>query len=168
MNAEELSERIHRLGAVRTLESPGTVFFIYDAAGDLPDERLFPFATLVTDNSNDAVSGLDEPGTFRINVGLTKAEYRQRFGTPPTQRDEHGILDAGVDYAARDEVLPHPHYASHHWVCVVNPADKTSDDVHAMLERAHDFAARKYDNYRAREHTRVQATGEAPGLSTSD
>lgn len=83
MNAEGISEHIHRLGAVRTLQSPGTVFFIYDAVGDLPDERLFPFATLVTDNSNDTVSDLDEPGTFRINVGLTKSEYRETFRHAP-------------------------------------------------------------------------------------
>lgn len=47
--------------------------------------------------------------------------------------------------------MPHPHYASQYWVCVVSPSARTFDEeVRALLEEAYEFAARKQANRRAR------------------
>ncbi|MBB4930994.1 hypothetical protein F4561_001814 [Lipingzhangella halophila] len=137
---------------VRVVESSGDTFLFYDPEGDLPSERLFSFAiaTVVTSDSNDTVSDLDHPGAYRVNIGLPKGAYTARFGPAPAVRDEHGVLETGYDYAVRDRVLPHPHYASQHWVCVVSPGPETTGEVRRMLDEAHRFVARKHANNRAR------------------
>lgn len=135
---------------VNPLENLGDTFLIYDPDLDLPPERQLPFATIVTGDTYDSVSDLSRADAYRLNIGLTKASYTALFGAPPTQRDERGVLDTGLDYAATDTLMPHPHYASQYWVCVVNPADATLDTVQTMLIEAHAFAARKYANYRSR------------------
>jgi len=130
----------------RAAESSGDTFFSYDPDGDLPGDHWLPFATVVTDDNYDSVSNLDSPGAYRLNIGLTKAAYTSRFGPAPTDRDEHGVLDTGFDYSARDQLMPHPYYASQYWICVVNPAANTTDDVRRLLDEAHRFAARKHAN----------------------
>ncbi|MER7457730.1 DUF6194 family protein [Micromonospora sp. NPDC126480] len=151
MNADEMTRHIlDTFDGVTALRAGGDTFLIYDPHGDLPPERQLPFATIVTGDHYDTVSRLDRPGAYRLNIGLTKATYTQRFGPPPTARDEHGVLATGVDQAQVDTLLPHPHYASQHWVCVVNPAEATLPQLHTLLAEAHAFAARKYANHRAR------------------
>lgn len=138
---------------LRVLEHLGDTFFIYDPAGDLPDDHWLPFATLVTDNHYDSVSELAYPEAYRINIGLTKRGYTGRLGPPPTSRDEHGVLETGFDYSVRDWVMPHPHYGSQYWVCVVNPRERTIEDVQRMLDEAYTFATRKHANRQARQAT---------------
>jgi hypothetical protein len=136
---------------IDVIENSGDFFFNYDPDGDLRDDRWLPFATIVTnDNDYDTVSRLSRPNTYRLNIGLTKATYTSLFGTPPTQHDEHGVLDTGFDYATTDQVMPHPTYAGQHWVCVVNPSDATIDALQPLLAEAYEFAKRKHANHKAR------------------
>ena len=151
MNADEMKQHIcETFDGIRVMENAGDTFLIYDPEGDLPDERTFPFVTIVTGDNYDSVSALDEPGAYRLNIGLTKATYTSMFGAAPTERDENGILATGHDHAARDRLTPHPIYASQYWVSVVNPAAATRDDIPPLLVEAHAFAARKYANSRSR------------------
>ena len=135
---------------LRVLENAGDTFLLYDPDGDLPPERQMPFATIVIGDHYDTVSGLDRPGVYRLNIGLTKATHRTLFGPAPTRHDEHGVLDTGHDYTAIDTVMPHPIYASQYWVCVLSPGAATLDTVGELLAEAHAFAARKYANQQAR------------------
>jgi len=135
---------------VWAVEHLGDTFFMYAPDGDLPPERQFPFVTIVTGDRHDTVSNLDRPGAYRLNIGLTKATYTAWFGAAPTQRDADGVLETGFDYAVPDSFMPHPVYASQHWVCVVNPAAATLEKVWPLLAEAHEFAVRKYANYTAR------------------
>ena len=144
---------------LRVLENAGDTFFLYDPDGDLPAERQLPFATIVTGDHYDSVSGLDRPSAYRLNIGLTKATYTASFGAAPTQRGPGGVLDTGFDHAAKDTVMPHPIYASQYWVSVVNPGEATLETVRTMLAEAHGFAARKHANHRARrEHGPEEVT----------
>lgn len=131
-------------------ESSGDAFFGYDPDGDLPADRWLPFATIVTGDNYDSVSALSRPGAYRLNIGLTKATYSSWFGAAPTRRDEHGVLATGFDYSVRDQIMPHPIYASQHWVCVVNPGEATFGMIRPMLAEAYQFAVRKHANQRAR------------------
>jgi Family of unknown function (DUF6194) len=135
---------------VTAVDGSGDTFFMYDPDGDLPAERQLPFVTIVTGDHYDSVSKLDRPAVYRLNIGLTKATYAASFGAAPTQRSADGALDTGFDYAAADAVMPHPTYASQHWVCVLNPGAATLDTVRTLLAEAHGFAARKYANHQAR------------------
>lgn len=151
MNADEMTRHIRdTCQGVNVLEASGDLFFLYDPDRDLPPERQMPFATIVTGDRYDSVSHLDRPDTYRLNLGLTKARYVARFGSPPTERDEHGAWRTGVDYAATDVLMPHPEYASQYWVCVVNPGTASLPEVRELLREAYEFAARKHANHRAR------------------
>lgn len=120
------------------LEANGDMFFVHDPDRDLPDERKMPWATLVTSDFNDSASDLDRPGVFRLNVGLSKARYRELF---PGEGE--------YDTTALDVVMPHPVYGSYHWLCVLNP-DITWPAVRGLLDHAHALASRKYANAAAR------------------
>ncbi|HZM39573.1 MAG TPA: DUF6194 family protein [Acidimicrobiales bacterium] len=97
----------------------GDVFF------SAPGERM-PFATIVKrDYPGDESSRLDREGVFRLNLGIGRDALRERFpaGT------EH-------DPAALDRLFPHPVYAGHGWVSVLNPVT-TSDEVRGLILAAH-------------------------------
>jgi hypothetical protein len=145
-----MTEHIKSFACTRVMEAYGDTFFLYDPDGDLPPERRLPFATIVTDDNYERVSELSEPGAYRLNIGLTKATYTAMFGAVPTERDDQGVLETGFDYAERDRVMPHPVYASQHWVCVVSPGEATLDAVRPLLAEAHEFAARKHANHARR------------------
>lgn len=136
-------------------ENAGDTFFMYAPDGDLPAERQFPFATIVTGDHYDSVSNLDRPGAYRLNIGLTKATYTATFGAPPTRRAADGVLETGWDHAAVDTLTPHPIYASQYWVSVVDPAESTLDTVRELLAEAYEFAARKYGNQQTRRDSRT-------------
>jgi Family of unknown function (DUF6194) len=152
MDANEMTSYINEtFDGVNALENSGDMFFLYDPARDLPPERQMPFATVVTGDHYETVSALDRPDTYRINIGLTRATYSSLFGVVPKVRDGQGVFQTGFDYAATDTLMPHPFYASQHWVCVVNPGEATLDTVRQLLAEAHEFAARKYANQQSRQ-----------------
>lgn len=146
MGADELKRYIcMAFDGVEVSTGSGDYFFYYDP--DLTWEKhRFPFATIVTGDHYDTVSQLDRDGAYRVNIGLSRDAYTGLFGPPPTEHDERGVLVTGFDYAARDTLLPHPIYASQYWVCVVDPGERTCDQVRKLLAEAYRFAARKYSN----------------------
>jgi hypothetical protein len=148
MTVDELDRLIRRYDGVHVLEAQGDLFHLYDPAADLPPERQQPFATIVTGDHYERVSRLDEPGAWRLNLGLTKATYTGLFGVPPTERDADWALVSDHDYAARDTLMPHPFYASQYWVAIVTPT--ALDPLLPLITEAYEFAARKYANYQSR------------------
>jgi len=150
MTVEEMDRLIQQYGGVRRTEGYGDLFYLYDPESDLPPERQHPFATIVTGDHYEKVSRLDEPDAWRLNLGLTKATYTSLFGPVPTERDENWVLDSGHDYAERDKLMPHPFYASQHWVCIVVPSH--SEPLTPLLAEAYDFAVRKHSHHQARQN----------------
>jgi hypothetical protein len=130
MDPEELRPLLVRPGT-RVVDAMGDVFAIHDPAGDLPPERQIPWATIVTSAAWDTASDLGRPGVIRLNLGLTRARYRE---LEP---------ELGEDLTALDVLLPHPEYAGRHWVCVLNP-DTTMPLVRELADVAHAFALRKH------------------------
>jgi hypothetical protein len=110
----------------------GDTFFIYDPNGDLPPSKQLPFATIVQKNYGDfdALSELDRPGVFRLNVGLSRETFRALFPD-----------DGTYDYAALNVLMPHPVYAPQSWVSVLNPSDATFEQVKPLLDEAYRRAA---------------------------
>src|SRR4051812_18271278 len=86
------------------VEDEGNWFFFYDT------ENKIPFATIVTSDKYDTHSRLDRDGAFRLNIGIGKVTFRSMFST------EVRPEDAGFDFAAEDEIMPHPDYGRMFWV----------------------------------------------------
>lgn len=112
-------------------ENFGYKFFFYGT-----DHKL-PFATLASsDNEYDRVSNLDRPGVFRLNLGVSRQTFESLFGTTK-------VDTANYDFTALDTIMPHPHYAAQHFICVLSPSDKTWPKLRLFLSEAYDIAARR-------------------------
>ncbi|HET6741279.1 MAG TPA: DUF6194 family protein [Kribbella sp.] len=146
---DELDRILRQHAGVRVLEAQDDFFYLYDPEHDLPPERQQPFATVVTGDHYEQVSRLDEPGAFRLNLGVTKSTYVDLFGPPPTERDADWILASTHNYAARDTLMPHPFYAPQYWIAIINPT--ALDQLRPLIEDAYGFAARKHSNHRTRQ-----------------
>jgi hypothetical protein len=112
----------------------GDSFFSYEQA-------KMPFATIVTSDYGDfdAFSRLDRPGVFRLNVEAGRTAFEELIGYAPAA---HGTVEH--DYAELDRLLPHPVYATQGWVCIVNPGERTGDQVRDLLSAAHERARKRY------------------------
>jgi len=95
-----------------------------------------PFATIVTSNYDgfDTASDLGRPGVFRLNVAVGRARFEELVGYPPSG---HAERSAGHDYAAVDQLLPHPVYGARAWVSIVNPGERTGAQARTLLAEAH-------------------------------
>ena len=115
----------------------GDTFFIYDPRHDLPPSRQFPFATIVTKDyaEFDNASNLDRPGVFRLNIGVSKKTFETLFQK-----------DADHDFPALDTLMPHPVYASNHFVCVLNPSEATFEKLKPLLLEAYQIAVKRVEN----------------------
>ncbi len=131
---------------VQTTADSGNTFFFYAS------ERRFPFATLVTDDSNDVASDLERPGVFRLNIGVKRATYKDLFGPQPTFAKDGGIIGTGYDYTALDKLMPHPVCAPMSWLCILSPNVKTFEkDVLPLLREAYEQDVAKHSKREARD-----------------
>jgi Family of unknown function (DUF6194) len=123
----------------------GDTFFIYDPDRNLDDRHRFPFATIVTKDYGefDRASDLNRPGVFRLNIGVSRETYRAFFGPQPSVPGQAGVVETGHDFAALDQLLPHPVYATQSWVCVLNPSENTFETVRPLLAEAYEAAVRR-------------------------
>ena len=139
---------------LRPADGPGAgdTFIYYDPRRDLDPSRRMPFATIVTKNYGefDNTSQLDRPGVFRLNIGVSRDTFRALFGYAPGEPDEPS---AGYDYAALDQLMPHPVYAPQLWVCVLNPSAATFETVKPLLAEAHSLVANRYERRQGRHAT---------------
>lgn len=127
MTQDEVEAFAAGLENVQRDENFGYSFFF---VGD--DHRL-PFVTLAnSDNAFDNVSNLNREGVFRINIGVSKETF------------ERLIIEANsepIDYAVLNVILPHPHYARQHFVCILNPSGENAEITRQLIVEAHAIAA---------------------------
>jgi hypothetical protein len=133
----------------------GDTFFSYDPGRQLPPERRFPFATIVTKDYGafDCASQLNRAGVFRLNIGVSKETYRSLFGPQPSPPGAAGVVDTGHDFTALDQIMPHPVYGHLSWVCVLNPSEATFQAVRPLIAEAYNRAVRKYQKPRPAEES---------------
>jgi hypothetical protein len=110
------------------VEALGAAFFSLD-----PDKHWPNYATIVTTDEHDegAPSNLSRPGVFRLNIGVGRETFQRLVGK---------LVEP--DYAAFEQILPHPVYAKQLWISILNPSDATFRDlVMPLLTEAHDRLA---------------------------
>ena len=120
----------------------GDSFVYHDVPGADPEppDRRWPFATLVVHDyaGFDEASQLNRDGVFRVNVNVGRDRFEELVGYPPARHGEHRD---DHDYSMLDTVLPHPVYGQQAWVCVVSPAEHTSDLLRTLIAEARDRSA---------------------------
>jgi hypothetical protein len=99
-----------------------------------------PFATIVLHDipDFDERSRLSEPGRYRLNIEVGRAEFRNLFGYGP---EEFAAHSDGLDFAETDRLMPHPAYAVQGWASVVNPGPATADEVTRLVAHARSRSA---------------------------
>jgi hypothetical protein len=112
----------------------GDAFFYYAPDGQVP-QHVQPYGTIVTkDYPDDTASRLDEEERWRVNIHVDQATFRRLTGEEPRH------LTRDRDFAAVDQINPHPVYGAHGWVAIVNPGERTMDTAIGLLSEAHEAA----------------------------
>ncbi len=117
------------------------------------EDRMRPFATIVLHDipDFDEQSRLSEPGRYRLNIEVGRAEFRRLFGYGP---EEFAAHSDSVDFAETDRLMPHPAYAVQGWASVVNPGPATADEVTRLVAQARSRSADR--EHRRRRHPVAQ------------
>ncbi len=130
---------------VRPTDGPGAgdTFFFYDPQHNIDPTHRQPFATIVTKDYGDfdKASQLHRPGVFRLNIGVSRETFRNLFGYLPNAERPSG---APYDFAALDQVMPHPTYGRQAWICVLNPSSTTFENIKIWLAEAYEIAAARH------------------------
>ncbi len=136
---------------VRPTDGPGAgdTFFYYAPQHDLDMTSQLPFATIVVKDYGDFdnLSQLDRPGVFRLNIGVSRDTFRALFGYAPGEKGSEG---ASYDFAALDQLMPHPVYAPQSYVCVLNPSPETFETINPLLAEAYSLSADRHARKQAR------------------
>jgi len=153
MNADEIASYIlDTFDGVETVTTDGNTFFFYGT------KRMFPFATIVTNDLYDQASNLSRPSVFRLNIGIGKQTYQALLGAGAATADGQSAGAHSYDFTALDQVMPHPVYGRQHWVCVLNPGAATFEGVvEPLLAEAYQRDVDK--------HTRRKPHAEEPAAA---
>lgn len=137
MNEVEITQYIHdTLEPSYTQMADDNYFYFYG------EDRMFPFATLVTKNDYDTASDLDRLGVFRLNMGVSKATFLSLFGEKMSRDDEENAKR--FDFKALDTLIPNPVYGRMFWVAILNPSDETFHSVvKGLLAEAYERAEKR-------------------------
>ena len=101
----------------------GGAFFSLDSEKHWPN-----FATVVWNDDFDQASNLSRPGFFRVNIGVGRETFSRLVGS---------ISDP--DHTVVNRLLPHPIYAKHNWISIINPSEATvRDTVLPLIAEAYD------------------------------
>ena len=116
----------------------GDYFFYYSPDGTVP-QGAQPFATIVTkDYPEDARSGLDPEGRWRVNIHVGREVFHELTG-----QDTRSFTWS--DYATADAFMPHPVYGALGWVSVVNAGERTMAKVQQLLRDGYQDARARAD-----------------------
>ena len=96
------------------------------------------------DGDNDRASHLNREDAFRVNLGVRKATFQKLFGKMPVRPAAGGVVDMDYDFTAFDTIIPHPVYAWMGWISVLNPSDKTFEQLKPLIQDAYEFSAEKF------------------------
>ena len=87
-----------------------------------------PASSSVTTRVSPPFSNLNRPNVFRFNIAVGRRKFEELLGYAPSAQAQH---HDEFDYTAADALLPHPAYATHAWVSIVNPSqlDQQAKDL---------------------------------------
>ena len=96
------------------------------------------------DGDNDKSSNLNRENIYRVNLGVRKTTFIEKFDFIPKRPVKGCIVDMNYDFSATDKILPHPVYAWMGWICSLNPSEKTFEELKPLIQEAYDYAKEKF------------------------
>lgn len=98
------------------------------------------------DGANDQASSINREGVYRVNFGIGKRRFIERFGYLPRRPEAGGAIDMPVDFTELDALIPHPVYAWMGWVSILNPTQEKFDIVIKLLDETYNELVKKERN----------------------
>ncbi len=95
------------------------------------------------DGKNDHASSIGA-GEYRLNVGISKRAFVERFGHIPERPSAGSTVNSGHDFTKSDVVTPHPVYGWMCWIAVKNPSSETLEDLKPLLAESYQLAIGKF------------------------
>jgi Family of unknown function (DUF6194) len=132
------------LAGVVPKSSWGETAVFYNPGSNLPNDVYF-CTIKQRDGENDKVSDLNRDGFFRLSIGLSRPSYHWLFGDRPPRPAKGRIVTTGRDFAALNELMPHPIYAWMGWVQVLSPTTERFAELAPLIQDAHSLAVAKFD-----------------------
>ena len=130
-------------------ESWGEVAWFYNPGGFFANGSYF-LTIKRWDGPNDKASRLDRDGVWRLNFGLPREQFEDRFGPRPARPPKGGVCDGPWDYAALDQLSPHPVYGWMGWVAINAPSKRTFEALKPLIREAHVKAKRGFETRTAK------------------
>ena len=138
-----LSYCLSNLKDVVLVESWGERGIFYNPNGALK-RGVYVLTVKEKDGDNDKSSMLNRNNVYRVNIGLRKQTFINKFGYIPERPSAGKIVKMDYDFTALDIIIPHPVYAWMGWVCVLNPSDQTFEYFKVMIQESYDFEKEKF------------------------
>ena len=95
------------------------------------------------DGANDHSSNIGT-GEYRLNVGISKRAFIERFGGIPDRPSSGGVVTTGHDFTKSNVVTPHPVYGWMCWIAVKNPSPETLEELKPLLAESYQVATEKF------------------------
>lgn len=96
------------------------------------------------DGDNDKSSMLNRENIYRVNLGLKKATFIQKFNFIPKRPSAGEIVKMDFDFTAINTIMPHPVYAWMGWICVLNPTERTFQEFELLIKESYEYAKEKF------------------------
>ncbi|UWD47589.1 DUF6194 family protein [Clostridioides difficile] len=96
------------------------------------------------DGINDKSSSLNRTNVYRVNVKLKKETFINMFDYIPKRPSAGQIVNMDFDFTKMDIIMPHPVYAWMTWVCVLNPSEKTFEELKIIIQESYNLAKEKF------------------------
>ena len=72
---------------------------------------------------------------------MSRQTFLRLFGSQPSPPPVGGVINTGHDFAALDQLMPHPTYGNMFWLCVLNPSAGTWEAIKPLIAEAQELAA---------------------------
>lgn len=116
----------------------------YNPEGILPkDVYLLTFKE--RDGANDSASHVDRDGVYRLNLGLSKPTFRERFGDIPARPKAGQTISGDWDFTSLNTITPHPVYGWMAWIAVLSPEPETYTTLKPLIQESYEMAKTKYN-----------------------
>lgn len=138
-----LSYCLSSLKDTTLVESWGEKGIFYNPNGILK-RGVYVLTIKEKDGDNDKASLLNRDNVYRVNIGLRKQTFIERFGYIPKRPPAGNIVKMDYDFTILDTIIPHPVYAWMGWVCVLNPSNATFENFKIMIQESYEFAKEKF------------------------
>ena len=113
---------------IKMIDTWGECSFFYNP-GNLSPRGTYFCTIKEKDGDNDKASELNRENVFRLNFGIKKTTFLERFNQIPKRPSKGGIIEGSYDFTQLDTLYPHPVYGWMCWIAILNPSQSSWNKI---------------------------------------